>query len=221
MAGGMTMVGDMFNTALQTRVSGLATDLAALLASPDLFAPHTTTPTAPASPASSSWAPSSFPSPAPFPSSFPSSTGDGWWPGDLGRPSASGSQNGARYAVFPAVQRDDGPVSVYDTGDHRVGGVQQQQGGRPGTLSFTSQHGTFTVDSLSPAAPTPLVTPGPTAPSEPAASPEPTLASEPAAAGADAEAILATLDRLGELHQRGVLTDAEFAAKKAELLARL
>jgi hypothetical protein len=33
--------------------------------------------------------------------------------------------------------------------------------------------------------------------------------------------VIAMLDRLGDLHQRGVLTDAEFAAKKAELLARL
>jgi hypothetical protein len=32
---------------------------------------------------------------------------------------------------------------------------------------------------------------------------------------------LATLERLAELHQKGVLTDAEFAAKKAELLARI
>jgi hypothetical protein len=32
---------------------------------------------------------------------------------------------------------------------------------------------------------------------------------------------LATLERLAELHQKGVLTDAGFAAKKAELLARI
>ncbi|MBL7523611.1 SHOCT domain-containing protein [Frankia sp. CNm7] len=37
----------------------------------------------------------------------------------------------------------------------------------------------------------------------------------------DTDAVLATLDRLGDLHQRGILTDEEFAAKKAELLARL
>lgn len=33
--------------------------------------------------------------------------------------------------------------------------------------------------------------------------------------------LLATLERLGELHAKGVLTDEEFGAKKAELLARL
>jgi hypothetical protein len=33
--------------------------------------------------------------------------------------------------------------------------------------------------------------------------------------------IFATLERLAELHKNGVLTDEEFAAKKAELLARI
>jgi hypothetical protein len=33
--------------------------------------------------------------------------------------------------------------------------------------------------------------------------------------------VLVALGRLGDLHQRGVLTDEEFAAKKAELLSRL
>ncbi|MFC6739463.1 SHOCT domain-containing protein [Methylobacterium tardum] len=33
--------------------------------------------------------------------------------------------------------------------------------------------------------------------------------------------MLTTIDRLAELHARGVLTDQEFSTKKAELLARL
>jgi hypothetical protein len=33
--------------------------------------------------------------------------------------------------------------------------------------------------------------------------------------------VLTALERLVNLHQRGVLTDEEFAAKKAELLSRL
>ena len=33
--------------------------------------------------------------------------------------------------------------------------------------------------------------------------------------------ILATIERLAELHARGVLTEQEFAQKKGELLARL
>jgi hypothetical protein len=125
--------------------------------------------------------------------------------------------------VFPqarrlAVQSGGGPVRVYDTLGHVIGGVQQQQGGLPGTLSFTSQHGTFTVESLplvSPAHPAPPA-PGPAAAPAPAAPPE-----RAAPAGTDAGAVLAALERLGDLHQRGVLTDEEFAAKKAELLSRL
>jgi hypothetical protein len=147
--------------------------------------------------------------------------------------------------VFPqvrrlAVQSGGGPVRVYDTLDHAIGGVQQQQGGLPGTLSFTSQYGTFTVGSLPlvspaptrPPAPEPAAAPAPAAPPAPAQSTEPaerTAAPPPPAApparaapaGTDADAVLATLDRLGDLHQRGVLTDEEFAAKKAELLSRL
>ena len=37
----------------------------------------------------------------------------------------------------------------------------------------------------------------------------------------DHDTILDTLERLGTLHAQGVLTDAEFMAKKQELLARL
>jgi hypothetical protein len=110
--------------------------------------------------------------------------------------------------------------------DHAIGGVQQQQGALPGTLSFTSQYGTFTVESL------PLVSPArstPPAP-EPAANPASATRPEPptvgsaertAAARTDADAVLVALERLGDLHQHGVLTDDEFAAKKAELLSRL
>ncbi|MBX3636085.1 MAG: SPFH domain-containing protein, partial [Rubrivivax sp.] len=42
-----------------------------------------------------------------------------------------------------------------------------------------------------------------------------------AAGSAKNDELLATLARLGELHAKGVLTDEEFAAKKAELLGKL
>ena len=35
------------------------------------------------------------------------------------------------------------------------------------------------------------------------------------------EDILAAIERMAELHARGILTEAEFSAKKAELLGRL
>ncbi len=38
---------------------------------------------------------------------------------------------------------------------------------------------------------------------------------------ASAEDVFAALERLAELHKKGVLTDEEFAAKKSDLLARI
>lgn len=35
------------------------------------------------------------------------------------------------------------------------------------------------------------------------------------------EIVISQIRRLGELHEEGILTEEEFAAKKAELLARL
>jgi hypothetical protein len=40
-------------------------------------------------------------------------------------------------------------------------------------------------------------------------------------AGSRQRDILAAIERLGELQARGILTDAEFSAKKTELLSRL
>jgi len=199
MAGGMTMVGDMFNHGLQAKVSGLASDLSSLLAATPVYAPGPD------------------PVTAAGPGPVHQANLDSWWPAELGRPGSSGGQGDSRYAVFAqarrlAVQSGSGPVRVYDMLDHAIGGVQQQQGGLPGALSFTSQYGTFTVESL------PLVSPARTTP----AAPEPAAPPERAApARTDADAVLAALERLGDLHQRGVLTDEEFAAKKAELLSRL
>ena len=199
MAGGLTMVGDMFNHGLQAKVSGLASELSSLLASTPVYAA----------------------TPGPV---HQANLGS-WWPGELGRPGSSGSQDDSRYAVFPqarrlAVQSGGGPVRVYDTLGHVIRGVQQQQDGLPGRLSFTSQNGTFTVESLPLAAPVqatpPVPVPGPAAPPPPAGPPE-----RAPSAGTDADAVLAALERLGDLHQRGILTDEEFAAKKTELLSRL
>lgn len=73
-----------------------------------------------------------------------------WWPKDLGDPASSGSQNGLRYAFFPDKHRllveRDGKLTTYDSGDHQIGGVQQQNGG---SVTFTGQNGPVELDSLS------------------------------------------------------------------------
>jgi hypothetical protein len=213
MRGGMTMVGDMFNSRLQSTVSGLCSELSTLLANQPVFVP------APQQSASFGSAQS-------------------WWPTELGQPSSSGGQNDARYAYFPAARRlavsRGGQVTVYDTLDHQIGGVQQQQGGPHGSQSFTSQFGTFTVESLPIAGssqPAAWSAPVPQyAPQQPAfgTTTEPSLSVPPPAPVSDsnleppsARDVIGQIERLAQLHQRGILSDQEFSTKKAELLARL
>ncbi len=185
MRGGMTMVGgNMFDNALKARVDALCGELAQLISTTTVF-------------------------PAPTKGRQAGFTTGNWWPADLGAPSASGGQNDARYAIFPSTRRlviqMNGVTRVFDTGDHRIGGVQQQQGGTAGTVQFTSQLGTFDVSSLT-EIDAPQVTDAPVAPPQPAGDPA---------------TIVAAIESLAGLHQRGILSDEEFAAKKADLLDRL
>jgi hypothetical protein len=206
MRGGMTMVGNMFDNALKARVDALCGELSQLLATTKVF---------PASASASGF------------------TSGNWWPAELGVPSSSGGQNDARYAVFPGTRRlaiqVNGNTRVFDTGEHRIGGVQQHQGGTYGSVTFTSQLGTFDVSSLPElgsqrVVETPSAAPTPEHPVEPAPHVAPqSQAPAPASAGAsgDPVSIVAAIESLAGLHERGILTDEEFAAKKTELLGRL
>jgi hypothetical protein len=205
--GGMTMVGDMFNNALKARVDGLCSELAALLDRGRLVAPVQSQS-------------QSQGQGAPGVSLFVAGSGSEWWPEGLGTPASVGAQNDLRYAYFPGVRRlvldRGGRVSVHDTGEHQISGVGQQQGGDR-TITFTSQLGLVRVADLplvSGEADTPA--PAPPQPSRPAGG---GTAPGPAAAGDDD--IFAKIERLAELRRKDILTEDEFAAKKAELLARL
>jgi hypothetical protein len=218
MQGGMTMVGDMFNHGLQAKVSGLCSELSQLLRSQQVFAP------APVQPQSQQSYGGGYQSQSQGYGGFGGYGGGNFWPAELGQPSSSGGQNDARYAYFPHVNRlaidRGGQVTIYDTLDHNIGGVQQQQGGY-GSLSFSSQRGTFTVDSL------PIVSGAqPQQPSSPSQPPSSAANVASGASGQDSTPrsqaeVLTALERLGDLHQKGILTEAEFQSKKAELLARL
>lgn len=111
MRGGMLMIGDMFNDRLKARVAALCIDVADALGE------------------------------APPIVSTPKSSGQHWWPGGLGMPSAVGSQNEMRYAFFPTSRRlvidDNGQVHTYDTGEHVITGVSQQQSAHQ-SISFTT-----------------------------------------------------------------------------------
>ena len=144
-AGGMVMIGDMFNNALKARVDALCRELAAApgpvpAASGD-----------PASVAPASGDPASRPPASAIHSATQGRPAGEWWPDGLGQASATGAQNDMRYACFPSQRRlailRDGQVRVYDTGDHRISGFSQQQGGSQ-SLTFTSQDGLVRVEDL-------------------------------------------------------------------------
>ncbi|SBS29734.1 hypothetical protein MAQ5080_01486 [Marinomonas aquimarina] len=204
MRGGMTMVGDMFNNGLKNTVDNLCNELANALANTTIF-------------------------PAPKAGAANSQQ---WWPADLGQPFSSGAQNNLRYAVFPGRLAVDvnGSVTVYDTLNHNIGGVSQQQGGNQ-SLTFSSQFGTVSVDSL------PIIS-GASTQTSPApqhnnfAEPQPDYAAQPGQGlsqptantqplPANSDEIFALLEKLGGLYEAGVLTQDEFNAKKSELLSRI
>lgn len=208
MRGGMTMVGDLFDHQLKARVDALCADLSPLATARPEAQPLTAGQWQ--RQAQGGWR-----------------EGNGrWWPQDLGAPASAGAQNGMRYAYFPEQRRlaldRNGSVTVHDTLDHRIGGFSQQQAGS-GSISLSSQHGPVDIDRLpvlwrsGPEAPRAAVPPPRHAPMEPLQVP-PRPRPEPHAAGADP---LALIERLADLHHKGILSDEEFHAKKAELLSRL
>jgi hypothetical protein len=216
--GGMLMIGDMFNNALKARVDAVCSELARLIGNQAVFAPARQS-------QSQSQQQDQFGGGSPQVSLFvPGGGGSGqWWPDGLGSPSSTGAQNDLRYACFPANRRlaiqRGGVVTVYDTGDHVIGGVSQQQSGDQ-SLTFTSQYGLVRVADL------PVVGPGNAAPPPPAPAfsapaPAPAPPPAPSAAAAAGENPIAMIEKLADLHQKGILSAEEFAAKKAELLSRL
>ena len=128
--GGMSMVGDMFNSALKAKFDGVMADLAEGLAREPIGTPTDEGALAPMSRKSRSSAD---------------------WPEEFGAPSSSGSQNGMKYAFFPTVRRliveDGSERTVYDTGKHQISGVSQQQSGSQ-SLRFHSQVGDVDLDDL-------------------------------------------------------------------------
>ena len=219
MPGGMTIVGDMFNHGLKTKVDGLCSELSQILAAQPFV---------------------------PFPAGFQSQSqrqGGGQQEGgrdvldtsassyqrrpaerrvnggqpNWGFPNGTGAQNQVRYAYFNQKHRLavelHGHVTIYDTLDHQISGVSQQQG-HGGSLTLTSQHGTVSISALPVVSVDGVQTKAP----EPSVAP----ASEPYRPDSAQEMdMFAKIERLAELHKKGILSSEEFAAKKAELLSQL
>ena len=119
-AGGMTQVGDMFNTALRDKVAALC---AALAEQPSAASPAPE----PAGDAGDWW---------PEALGKPSATG------------AQNSMRYACFPEARRVAvKQAGVVTIYDSGEHRISGVSQSQSGSQNLL-FTSQLGTVRAQDL-------------------------------------------------------------------------
>ncbi|WP_146392452.1 SHOCT domain-containing protein [Allorhodopirellula solitaria] len=239
MRGGMTMVSDLFNNQLKFRVDSLCSDITNALAN------HQTSPLFGSFQSQSQNGSNQQTQAAGglggSNSLFVPDPDQNWWPQDLGAPNAVGNQNNIRYAYFSNARRlavsTNGDVWVYDTGNHQIGGFSQQQG-VGGSITFSSQLGTVNLSEL------PVVTRNgtpverdqqpATSPSVPERNPIPPVESHveapdaipdgnstSTATPADEHNILAMLEKLGGLHDKGYLTDEEFQAKKSDLLSRL
>ncbi len=245
MRGGMTMVSDLFNNQLKSRVDSICSDISNELSNNQI---------------------------TPFSGSFQSQSQNGsnsqmqsgggagsrnslfvpdpeanWWPQEMGVPNAVGSQNQIRYAYFSNSRRlavkTGSEVWVYNTGDHNIGGFSQQQG-TGGSITFTSQFGVVNLSTL------PVVSRNGVAQADPPTSVEQVSSSfsdntntPPTSHNTDSltskvqtqnpvydsqtqssptsHGVIETLERLGGLCDKGYITKEEFATKKAELLSRL
>lgn len=202
-SGGMLMIGDMFNHGLKAKVADLCMELSEVAQVDATSRPI---------------------------SSQSQHQGDGlvtsydhWYPAELGMPSSSGSQNSMRYAFFPSTRRlaisDGVHTTVYDTADHQISGVSQQQGGGR-DLAFSSQHGPITLSTLRKVDETDHLAANAT-PSTPVPDRQSSAGSETQARSSSEDDVISKIERLAGLHAKGILTDEEFRTKKAELLSRL
>lgn len=127
-AGGMSMVGDMFNAGTKAKLDGVLHDLADALRRGEVEMDEARAAT-----------------------SGLAQVSELGWPAEFGRPATAGSQNDMRYAFFPTARRlviEDGTKrTVYDTGEHIISGVSQQQSSDR-TLTFQSQLGVVDIGDL-------------------------------------------------------------------------
>ena len=227
--GGMTMVGDMFNQGLRARVDALCTELAALLRAE---------PPPAAGPSQSQAQSQSRSGSASGVSLFIPGAGSSaaaWWPADLGRPASVGAQNDLRYAVFPAAQRlaieRGGQVTVYATGDHRSPAPRAAGRGPVPDLHEPARTGARGRPAGGRGRRAAVGTGRDGRSARAARRTRDGAAGRRAAVAGRRAALrlgrpvlgrrLATLERLAELHRKGILTEQEFTAKKAELLSRI
>lgn len=202
MKGGMTMVGDMFNASLRSTVDKLCNELADLVTSSVVFTDDDT---------------SAVPNKS---VAAPDIRADNTWPTVFGSPTSTGSQNNFRYAYFATVHRlvieENGKRTIYDTLHHHITGVSQQQGVSD-AYHFTSREGIVDLNALKKVS-------DPDAPKQ--STPEMTYDVNSTAGPhsqdrSPQDIVMATIEKLNILFEKGQITEEEFTAKKQEMLSRL
>ena len=233
MQGGMIMVGDMFNYGLKGSIDGLCNEISNMLANqPGLLRSGSFQSQ---SQSGSGQQMQGSGVPMGQNSLFVPDPSDNWWPQDLGAPNSVGSQNNVKYAYFAGPCRlavnTGNDVWLYDTLDHQIGGFSQQQG-MGSSIIFSSQYGTVNLSTL------PVVSRNGQSVAQPSQAPAPVeyqqsnsysnsnsnangITSNQSSGNDQSHSVFDALAKLGDLREKGILTDDEFANKKAELLARL
>jgi len=230
MKGGMIMLGDMFNNGLKNSVGGLCQELSNLIAnqtgliqSGSFQSQHQGTQQQ-SNYGGGNQQQQNSSGPVGAVSLFvppPAGSSGNWWPAGLQFPNSTGAQNNVRYAYFATIRRlaieANGHVTLYDTLDHQIGGFSQQQS-VGGSITFTSQYGLVDVNTLPIISidNVPVQTPDQSQPT-PSFQPSP-VNTQYTNQEAD---IFGAIEKLANLKEKGILTDTEYSAKKAELLARL
>jgi hypothetical protein len=230
MQGGMTMIGDMFNNYLKGRVDNLCAELSRLISNQsDLIRSGSfQSQTQNGNTAYNSFGGASNDGTNPNSLFVAAPAQANWWGPDLKFPNSSGGQNGMRYAWFSQARRlaieSNGQVIVYDTLDHNIGGVSQQQSGGY-SVTFSSQYGYVDLSRLpviSINGQPPLASPPPAAPSYSSTNQSGALPANNAVTSSNGESdIFASIEKLAALQSRGILSEQEYSNKKAELLSRL
>jgi hypothetical protein len=227
MRGGMTMIGDMFNGYLKGRVNSLCAEISNILANqPGLLQTGSFQSQSQGGSGNQQQSNGGMMGSS---SLFVPDPEENWWPQDLGSPSATGSQNNVRYAYFSHMRRlavkTGGEVWVYDTQNHNIGGFSQQQG-FGGSITFSSQFGTVNLSGLpiisrnGQAYIAPPVTQN-FSPAPPAVAMQGNGYTPTPPSTISSDQVIDALHKLSDLREKGILTDQEFSAKKADLLSRL
>ncbi|MCF2491203.1 SHOCT domain-containing protein [Dyadobacter sp. CY347] len=224
MKGGMTMVGDMFNNSLKSTVDKLCNELSALVSTEVIY--------------DESVGERGADRGGQHSSSFQrqdnvySVSSGGSWPAIFGNPTSSGSQNNFRYAYFAPVRRlvidEDGKQSIYDTKHHQITGISQQQGAGS-SYKFTSQEGNVDLGSLQIISepseqkqPTPEIAYDVTSNADlHHETVNPSSSERSPTDRSPQDIIIATIEKVNVLFEKGQISEEEFKAKKQELLSRL